>query len=181
MIDHLPTLMALIDIFTTGRTDTRICCHCSTAPRTLQSLAGGLNVLVKISVLHHKIACYYRQGKLDLNLSLSRLQRHFLGLVPQSRFVLQLHNCMHVSVVVVYVDSPHHLRAFQFSNSHRNLTDRMATEKLHDLCCCGEFRVHFYGAEFDGRIRHFWVVTHQTGIRLEIIALQFNELAHVGV
>jgi hypothetical protein len=57
-------------------------------------------------------------------------------------FVFQFHNCLHATVVIIYVDSSHHLASLQVTNAQCNLTDSMATNKLYYLCGCCELGVN---------------------------------------
>lgn len=58
--------------------------HRRAATWTLKRFAISLHVLKEVRILDHQIACDNWQWELDLNLSLAALQRHLLGLVPQS-------------------------------------------------------------------------------------------------
>ena len=63
--------------------------------------------------------------------------------------VLQLHDGLHSPVVVIQVDSPHHLCSFQIPDFHRHFADGVAADELHDLLGGGVPRVHFDGRQLD--------------------------------
>lgn len=155
--------------------------HRSAAPRTLQRLAGSLDVLVEVRVLDHQVAGDDGQWELDLDLGLPGLQVDFLRLVPERGFVLQLHHGLHVPVVVVDVDRADHLRALQVGDAHGDLADGVAAQQLHDLRGRRELRVHFDGAEFDRGHWYFRVVAHQARLGLEVVALHVHELVDLRV
>lgn len=63
--------------------------------------------------------------------------------------VFQLHDGLHSSVVVIEVDSSHHLGALQVSNFHRHFADSVAANELHNLLGGGVPCVHFNGRQLD--------------------------------
>lgn len=63
--------------------------------------------------------------------------------------VFQLHDGLHSSVVVIEVDSPHHLGPFQVPNFHRDFADGVAANELHNLLGGGVPCVHFNGRQLD--------------------------------
>lgn len=57
-------------------------------------------------------------------------------------FVFQFHNCLYTTVVVIYVDSSHHLGSLQVTNAQCNFADSMATNKFYYLCGSCELGVN---------------------------------------
>lgn len=76
------------------------------------------------------------------------------GLLPLCKtekpvLVFQLHDGLHGPVVVVEVDSAHHLGPFQVPDFHCHFADGVAADELHDLLGGGVPRVHFNGRQLD--------------------------------
>lgn len=72
--------------------------------------------------------------------------------IPESKehiLVFQLHDGLHSSVVVIEVDSSHHLGPLQVSNFHRHFADGVAANELHNLLGGGVPGVHFNGRQLD--------------------------------
>lgn len=69
--------------------------------------------------------------------------------VWRSVLVFQFHDGLHSSVVVIEVDGPHHLGAFQIPDFHRYFADGVAANELHNLLGGGVSRVHFNGRQLD--------------------------------
>lgn len=63
--------------------------------------------------------------------------------------VFQLHDGLHGSVVVIEVDSSHHLGPLQVSDFHRHFADGVAANELHDLLGGGVPSIHFNGRQLD--------------------------------
>lgn len=63
--------------------------------------------------------------------------------------VFQLHDGLHSSVVVIEVDSSHHLGPLQVSNFHRHFADGVAANELYNLLGGGVPGVHFNGRQLD--------------------------------
>lgn len=57
--------------------------------------------------------------------------------------VFQFHDGLHGSVVVVQVNSAHHLSAFEIANLHCDFADGVAANQLDHLLGGGVPRVHF--------------------------------------
>lgn len=77
-----------------------------------------------------------------------RTQLH-LVMPAKPVLVFQLHNGLHSSVVVVQVDSPHHLGPLQVPNFHCHLTDGVTANELYNLLGRGVPCVHFNGRQLD--------------------------------
>lgn len=80
------------------------------------------------------------------------VESHRPTALPESEkpvLVFQLHDGLHGSVVVIEVDSSHHLGPFQVPNFHRHFADGVAANELHDLLGGGVPRVHFNGRQLD--------------------------------